>query len=43
MEAMGIARRQGTRLVLGGIQDQPRFLLEITDLDHVFEIEKADT
>jgi anti-sigma B factor antagonist len=41
MEAMRIARRQGTRLVLGGIQDQPRYLLEITDLDHVFEIEKA--
>ena len=41
MEAMRVARRQGTRLVLGGIQDQPRYLLEITDLDHVFEIEKA--
>jgi anti-sigma B factor antagonist len=41
MEAMRIARRQGTRLVLGDIQDQPRYLLEITDLDHVFEIEKA--
>ena len=41
MEAMRIARRQGTRLVLGGIQDQPRYLLEVTDLDHVFEIEKV--
>jgi anti-sigma B factor antagonist len=41
MEAMRIARRQGTRLVLSGIQDQPRYLLEITDLDHLFEIEKA--
>ena len=41
MEAMRIARRQGTRLVLSGIQDQPRYLLEITDLDHIFEIEKA--
>jgi anti-sigma B factor antagonist len=41
MEAMRIARQQGTRLVLGGIQVQPRYLLEITDLDHVFEIEKA--
>ena len=41
MEAMRLARRQGTRLVLSGIQDQPRYLLEITDLDHVFEIEKA--
>lgn len=41
MEAMRIARRQDTRLVLTGIQDQPRYLLEITDLDHVFAIEKA--
>ena len=41
MEAMRVARRQGTRLVLSGIQDQPRYLLEITDLDQVFEIEKA--
>jgi anti-sigma B factor antagonist len=41
MEAMRIARQQGTRLVLGGIQNQPRYLLEVTDLDHVFEIEKA--
>ena len=41
MEAMRLARRQGTRLVLTGIQDQPRYLLEITDLDQVFEIERA--
>ena len=41
MEAMRIALRQGTRLVLSGIQDQPSYLLEVTDLDHVFEIEKA--
>src|ERR1700761_9700060 len=41
MEAMRNARQQGTRLVLGSIQDQPRYLFEITDLDHVFEIEKA--
>jgi anti-sigma B factor antagonist len=41
MEAMRVARQQGTRLVLGGIQNQPRYLLEVTDLDHVFEIEKA--
>ena len=43
MEATRIAIQQGTRLVLSGIQNQPRYLLEITDLDHVFEIEETDT
>jgi anti-sigma B factor antagonist len=41
MEAMRIARQQGTRLVLGSIQDQPRYLLKVTDLDHLFGIEEA--
>lgn len=40
MEAMRTARYQGTRLVLSGIQEQPRYLLKVTDLDHIFEIEK---
>ena len=40
MEAMRIARHQNTRLVLGGVQSQPRYLLKITDLDHIFEIEE---
>jgi anti-sigma B factor antagonist len=40
MEAMRTARRQGTRLVLCGVQEQPRYLLRVTDLDHIFEIEK---
>jgi anti-sigma B factor antagonist len=43
METMRIARQQGTRLVLSGIQNQPRYLLQVTDLDHVFEIEEAAT
>ena len=43
MEATRIAIQQGTRLVLSGIQNQPRYLLEITDLDHVFEIEETGT
>jgi anti-sigma B factor antagonist len=43
METMRIARQHGTRLVLSGIQNQPRYLLEVTDLDHVFEIEEAAT
>lgn len=41
MEALRIARQQATRLVLSGIQDQPRYLFRVTDLDHVFEIEEA--
>jgi anti-sigma B factor antagonist len=41
MEAMRVARQQDTRLVLSSIQDQPRYLLRVTDLDHVFEIEEA--
>jgi anti-anti-sigma regulatory factor len=40
MEAMRTAREQGTRLVLSGIQEQPRSLLKVTELDRVFEIEE---
>jgi len=43
MEAMRNARQQGTRLVLGGIQPQPRYLLKVTDLDQVFGVEEAPT
>ncbi len=39
LEAAGKARKQGTRLVLNAIQDQPRYLLEITHLDRLFDIE----
>ena len=38
VEAERIARKQGSRLVLGGIHDQPRYLLEITHLDRLFEM-----
>ena len=43
MEAMRNARQQGTRLVLGNIQPQPRYLLKVTDLDQVFGVEEAPT
>jgi len=43
MEATRTARLQGTRLVLSGIQQQPRYLLKVTDLDHVFAIEEGLT
>ncbi len=39
LEAVGKARKQDTRLVLNAIQDQPRYLLEITHLDRLFDIE----
>jgi anti-sigma B factor antagonist len=41
IEAMRRARQQGTRLVLSGIQRQPGYLLKVTDLDHVFEIDEG--
>jgi anti-sigma B factor antagonist len=41
IEAMRRARQQGTRLVLSGIQQQPGYLLKVTDLDHVFEIDEG--
>jgi len=37
VEAARIARGQGTRLILGGIKDQPRYLFEITHLDRLFD------
>jgi anti-anti-sigma factor len=41
MESLRVARRQGTQLVLCGVQEQPLYLLEVTDLTHVFEIEEC--
>jgi len=38
VEAARIARKQGTQLVLSGIQGQVRYFLEITRLDQLFEI-----
>ena len=45
VEAVRTARRQGTRLILSGIHDQPRYLFEITHLDRFIDIadEKAAT
>ncbi len=41
LEALRNAAQNGRRLVLRGIQEQPRWLFEATELDHVFEIEEA--
>lgn len=38
VEAAGSARKQGTRLILEGLHDQPRYVLQITKLDHLFDI-----
>jgi len=43
LEALRIAYKQGKRLVLVGIQDQPLRLFEATELDHVFEIRTKGT
>jgi anti-anti-sigma factor len=40
LEAMRTAHQQGTQLVLCGIQQQPGYLLKVTELDHVFEIDE---
>jgi anti-sigma B factor antagonist len=40
LEALRIAHKSRKRLVLRGIQEQPRCLFEATELDHVFEIEQ---
>ncbi len=37
VEAARTARGQGTRLLLGGMKDQPRYLFEITRLDRLFD------
>jgi anti-sigma B factor antagonist len=38
VEAFRIARQQGTRMVLAGIQGQVRYLLEVTSLNQLFDI-----
>jgi anti-sigma B factor antagonist len=37
LEAFGIARKQGTRLVLAGVSGQPRSLFQIGEFESVFE------
>ena len=42
IEAFRIANNQGTRLVLAGLKDQPRYLVEVTHLDSLFDIASAE-
>jgi anti-anti-sigma factor len=38
LEAARIARKQGNVMVLDGLRGQPRYFLEATHLDHLFDI-----
>jgi anti-sigma B factor antagonist len=38
VEAFRIARRQGTRLMVSGVQGQVRYLFEVTHLNQLFDI-----
>ena len=42
VEAVRIARTQGTRLSLGGMKDQPRYLFDIVQVDRFVDIVKAE-
>jgi anti-sigma B factor antagonist len=42
LEASRIARRQGTRLVLHGLQSQPRELLHFSQIDHLLDIAEPE-
>lgn len=39
LEAAGKARKQGTQLVLNALEEQPRYLLSVTQLNRLFDIE----
>ncbi|MBV8450943.1 MAG: STAS domain-containing protein [Deltaproteobacteria bacterium] len=39
IEAVRIARKQHTKLVLRGVQEQPLYLFQVSELDRVFPIE----
>lgn len=38
VEAARIARKQGTQMTLSGLQDQPRYLFDITHLGRLFDM-----
>jgi anti-sigma B factor antagonist len=43
VESLRIANKQQTRLVIDGLSDQPRYLMEVTHLDRLFDIAKVET
>jgi anti-sigma B factor antagonist len=42
IEAFRIARKQGTRLTLAGLHDQPQYFIQVTHFDQLFEIEPQE-
>jgi anti-sigma B factor antagonist len=38
LESLWQAHQQGKATALQGVQDQPRYLFEVTELDHLFEM-----
>lgn len=43
LEALRQAHQQGKVMALQGVQDQPRYLFEVTELDHLFESDEKTT
>ena len=42
VEAARIARKQGTRLILGGMKDQPRYLFDIAHIDRFVDVARPE-
>lgn len=40
IEAMKLAHKQNTQLLLRGVQEQPRYLLKVSELDRILPIEE---
>ena len=43
LEALRQAHQQGKAIALQGVQDQPRYLFEVTELDYLFEMDGRTT
>jgi anti-sigma B factor antagonist len=43
LETLRQAHQQGKAMALQGVQDQPRYLFEVTELDHLFEMDGKTT
>lgn len=42
VEAFRIARKQGTKLTLAGLHDQPQYFVQVTHMDQLFDIEAQE-
>ena len=43
LQALRQAHQQDKAMTLQGVQDQPRYLFEVTELDHLFEMDGKTT